>query len=185
MANYNLRGIPEDVDDLVKRNVGSPIGHASPRLSWLQSLVCIGALGDPDVNIHAYALWQRALQNAKRRGEDDIRSYEKIIAKLDEEQEEYRQAYTNFDTMHSALVYRLCNVLYYAVQRYAHDNHLASFERIYRDACTLANIPPAVAFACANAKISDRVSRDQKDIPSEYAEIDHILSKWKKSLKSS
>lgn len=188
--NYLIRNIPTDISQALNRQLSEQVeskrGHTSPRQSWLRALICIGAL-ETERSIAAFELWQRAVQIARRRGEDDIRSEAAVRERLHQETQEFSCAAQRYQSGACSLieaVNRLSNILYYAVQVYAHDGNLEALDRNSAYYCEQVGIPADVAFQCAAAKYRERAPRAQKDADAEYAAMQHILDQWQNSPKN-
>lgn len=154
-------------------------GHTSPLRGFLKAMVSISGALPYDLSMDAHTLWQCALKNAARfRKEQELRQLEVILKKIEQEEQEYSQVIEEYHRGDATLldaVYRLSNVLYYSVQRYAHDNDTQAFYQRCEAACAKIQVPFPVALRCAAEKMRDRASRETKDVPTEYRKQEQIL----------
>jgi hypothetical protein len=180
MGDLFIRDFDDDKKEKIRQKMPTTAksGHTSPLSRWCRAMIYVGAITDTERSIASYALWQRSLQIAKKRHENqDMRSYPTVLSKLDEENRELYQAlirYIDKQITYAQLVSRLCNILYYAVYQYVLDGREQALEETCKK-CALVDIEERVAFLCANEKYADRAEREMKDEAAELARIERVL----------
>lgn len=176
---YMFRKITDEVDEAISAKFDRVRfqGQMSPRQVWGRGLIDIGAL-ETEVSILCYALWQRSLQIAAKRGDSLFRDEKTLHQKYEREIMELDDVLKQRASL-ELVGYRLSNVIYYLVQIYASNGALHDFLRKCEQACEKAGIPLLIALLLANKKFESRGRRAAhnllKDPEDEYRRMRSVL----------